>query len=211
MTSYFKPLRQFGAQVRKVLLANAAKHWNVPVEELTTEPNVVVHTKSGRRLSYGEIAAFAEAPAKAPEVAESELKKPEQFRLIGKPTRRLDAQAKSTGQQRFGIERSLSCEQFVKHNAEAINVSARINIHPAHFSLLRTHVGRRPDELCERREQCLVRQRLVARRLGNPKINDYRGHPSFRGGGNQNVRRLYVAMNHALLMRVLDRVADHDE
>src|ERR1700760_3009005 len=43
VTSYFKPLRQFGAQVRKVLLANAAKHWNVPVEELTTEPNTVVH------------------------------------------------------------------------------------------------------------------------------------------------------------------------
>ena len=58
MTSYFKPLRQFGAQVRKVLLANAARHWNVPVAELTTEPNTVVHEKSGRRLSYGEIAAF---------------------------------------------------------------------------------------------------------------------------------------------------------
>src|SRR5580698_6607958 len=43
VTSYFKPLRRFGAQVRKVLLANAAKHWNVPVEELITEPNVVVH------------------------------------------------------------------------------------------------------------------------------------------------------------------------
>src|ERR1700761_6749824 len=51
VTSYFKPLRQFGAQVRKVLLANAAKHWNVPVEELTTEPNAVVHAKSGRRLT----------------------------------------------------------------------------------------------------------------------------------------------------------------
>ena len=35
VTAYFKPLRLFGAQVRKVLLANAASHWNVPVEELT--------------------------------------------------------------------------------------------------------------------------------------------------------------------------------
>jgi isoquinoline 1-oxidoreductase beta subunit len=81
VTGYFKPLRQFGAQVRKVLLANAAKRWNVPVEELTTGPNVVIHAKTGRRLTYGEIAAFAEVPATAPEVAESELKKPEQFRL----------------------------------------------------------------------------------------------------------------------------------
>src|ERR1700675_2483756 len=69
VTAYFKPLRQFGAQVRKVLLANAARHWNVPVEELTTGPNVVIHAKTGRRLTYGEIAAFAEIPATAPEVA----------------------------------------------------------------------------------------------------------------------------------------------
>src|ERR1700740_3738601 len=46
VTSYFKPLRTFGAQVRRVLLDNAAKKWGVPVEELTTEPNVVVHAKS---------------------------------------------------------------------------------------------------------------------------------------------------------------------
>ena len=45
VTAYFRDLRQFGAQVRKVLLANAAKHWNVPVEELTTGPNVVIHEK----------------------------------------------------------------------------------------------------------------------------------------------------------------------
>src|ERR1700675_1821496 len=69
VTAYFKDLRRFGAQVRKVLLANAARHWNVPVEELTTGPNVVIHAKTGRRLTYGEIAAFAEIPATAPEVA----------------------------------------------------------------------------------------------------------------------------------------------
>src|SRR6266849_10173949 len=66
VTSYFKQLRLFGAQVRKVLLANAGKHWNIPVAELTTGPNVVIHQKTGRRLSYGEIAAFADVPAKAP-------------------------------------------------------------------------------------------------------------------------------------------------
>ena len=53
-----------------MLLANAAKHWDVPVAELTTGPNVVIHEKSGRRLDYGEIAAFAEIPAEAPEVTD---------------------------------------------------------------------------------------------------------------------------------------------
>src|SRR6266849_4352573 len=104
VTAYFKDLRRFGAQVRKVLLANAARHWNVPVEELTTEPNAVVHAKSGRRLSYGEIAAFAEVPAKAPEVAESELKKTDQFRLIGKDVMRVELPQKINGTAQYSID-----------------------------------------------------------------------------------------------------------
>src|SRR5215510_10200691 len=48
--SYFMPLRTFGAQVRRVLLDNAAKKLGLPAEELTTEPSMVVHAKSGRRL-----------------------------------------------------------------------------------------------------------------------------------------------------------------
>src|ERR1700761_4809981 len=80
VTSYFTELRQFGAQVRKVLLANAATHWQVPIAELATEPNVVLHTTSGRRLTYGEIAAFAQIPVQAPTIAESELKHPDKFR-----------------------------------------------------------------------------------------------------------------------------------
>jgi isoquinoline 1-oxidoreductase beta subunit len=104
VTSYFKDLRRFGAQVRKVLLANAANYWNVPTEELTTGPNVVIHERSGRRLSYGEIAAFAEIPAKAPEVAESELKKPDQFRLIGKDVMRIELPRKVNGTAQYSID-----------------------------------------------------------------------------------------------------------
>src|SRR6266853_3170142 len=104
VTSYFKQLRLFGAQVRKVLLANAAKHWNVPVAELATGPNVVIHEKSGRRLSYGQIAAFAEVPAKAPEVAESELKKTDQFRLIGKDVMRVELPQKVNGTAQYAID-----------------------------------------------------------------------------------------------------------
>jgi isoquinoline 1-oxidoreductase subunit beta len=104
VTSYFKDLRRFGAQVRKVLLANAANHWNVPVGELTTGPNVVIHERSGRRLSYGEIAAFVEIPAQAPEVAESELKKPDQFRLIGKDVMRIELPRKVNGTAQYSID-----------------------------------------------------------------------------------------------------------
>ena len=102
--SYFQPLRTFGAQVRRVLLENAARRWNVPVAELTTEPSVVVHAKSGRRLTYGEIAAFAEIPSKAPEIKPEELKKPEQFRLIGKDVMRVDLPGKVNGSAQYSID-----------------------------------------------------------------------------------------------------------
>ena len=104
VTAYFKDLRRFGAQVRKVLLTNAAKHWNVPVAELTTGPSVVVHENSGRRLSYGEIVAFAEIPLTAPEVADSELKKPDQFRLIGKDVMRIELPGKVNGTAQYSID-----------------------------------------------------------------------------------------------------------
>src|SRR2546423_8131456 len=68
VTSYYQPLRTFGAQVRRVLLDSAAKKLGVPADELVTEPSMVVHAKSGRKLGYGEIAAFAEVPARAPEI-----------------------------------------------------------------------------------------------------------------------------------------------
>jgi len=104
VTSYFNELRTFGAQVRKVLLANAAGHWNVPVAELATEPNVVVHAASGRRLTYGEIAAFAQVPAQAPPVAESDLKSPAKFRLIGRDVVRVDMPGKIDGTAQYAID-----------------------------------------------------------------------------------------------------------
>jgi isoquinoline 1-oxidoreductase beta subunit len=102
--SYFTPLRTFGAQVRRVLLDNAARRWNVPVGELTTEPSVVVHAKSGRRLTYGEIAAFADIPPTAPEIKPEELKKPAEFRLIGKDVMRVDLPGKVNGTARYSID-----------------------------------------------------------------------------------------------------------
>ncbi len=102
--SYFKPLRTFGAQVRRVLIDNAAKHWNVPVAELTTEPSTVVHAKSGRRLSYGEIADFAELPAIAPEIRPEDLKKPSAFRLIGKDVLRAELPNKVNGTAKYSID-----------------------------------------------------------------------------------------------------------
>jgi isoquinoline 1-oxidoreductase beta subunit len=104
VTSYYTPLRRFGAQVRRVLLDNAARKLGVRVEELTTEPSTVVHAKSGRKLGYGDIAAIAEVPAKAPEIKPEELKKPAQFRLIGKDVTRVELPGKVNGTAQYAID-----------------------------------------------------------------------------------------------------------
>src|SRR5260370_8480593 len=79
---YFKPLRIAGAQARRVLLDAVAAKWNVPLGELSTEPSVVVHKGSGRRISYGEIATFAQAPAALPKIEDKDLKNPASFRYL---------------------------------------------------------------------------------------------------------------------------------
>ena len=101
---YFDQMRTAGAQVRKVLLDAAADRWGVDASALTTEPSVVVHKASGRRMSYGEIAAFARIPNTLPEVSKADLKPKSAFRLIGKAVERHDIPAKVTGRAQYSID-----------------------------------------------------------------------------------------------------------
>lgn len=101
---YYDQMRIAGAQARKVLLLNAARKWGVDPGALTTEPGVVVHAASKRRLRYGEIAAFAEIPATIPAVDKSELKKRSDFRIVGTPVPRRDIPAKVDGSAQFSID-----------------------------------------------------------------------------------------------------------
>src|ERR671934_76004 len=100
---YHNSLRTAGAQVRKVLLANAAEKWGTDVKSLRTEPGYVVDG-SGRKLSYGEIAAFAKVPSPLPTVDKSELKSKDQFRYIGKAIPRRDIPAKVNGTAQYALD-----------------------------------------------------------------------------------------------------------
>jgi len=102
--AYYKNMRLYGAQARRVLLDVAANHLNVPASELTTEPSVVVHAKSGQRLSYGEIAGFATLPTTLPTISENDLKEPSKFRLIGHEIPRVDIPAKTNGSAIYSID-----------------------------------------------------------------------------------------------------------
>lgn len=104
VTSYYDLLSQAGAQARYILLANAADHWDVPIEELSTEPNTVLHKESNRHISYGEIAAFLKPMDDVPEIPSTQLKNPNEFRLIGKLGSRYDIPSKVNGAAKYAID-----------------------------------------------------------------------------------------------------------
>jgi isoquinoline 1-oxidoreductase subunit beta len=92
--------REIGARMRAMLVGAAAKRFGLPASQLNAEAGAVT-APDGRRVTYGELAveAFSE-----PVPASVQLKSPQQFKLIGKPTGRLDARDKSSGRQKFGID-----------------------------------------------------------------------------------------------------------
>lgn len=105
VAGYFTPLRLLGAQARQVLIDAVASKWQVPAVELTTDKGQVVHAKSNQRISYGEIAKFAVVPAELPKLSPNDLKKPEQFKLIGRADiGRTDVKSKTNGTAQFGID-----------------------------------------------------------------------------------------------------------
>ena len=100
---YYNQLRMAGAQVRKVLLANAAEKWGVSPASLKTENGFVI-SPSNQKLSYGEIADFGKVPSPLPSVDKSELKDPKNFKYIGKSMPRRDTPLKVNGTAQYAID-----------------------------------------------------------------------------------------------------------
>ena len=108
VAGYFTPLRVLGAQARQVLVDAVANKWQVPASELTTDKGQVIHAKSNQRIRYGEIAKFATVPAELPKINANDLKKPDQFKLIGRADiGRTDVKSKTNGTAQFGIDVSV--------------------------------------------------------------------------------------------------------
>ena len=99
--SSYEPLRRAGASAREMLVAAAAARWQVPVAECKAELGAVRHTPSNKVLGYGALAAAA---AKVRPPANPALKAPSAFRLIGKPTQRLELPGHVRGETKFGID-----------------------------------------------------------------------------------------------------------
>jgi isoquinoline 1-oxidoreductase beta subunit len=98
----FRPLREFGARARHLLVRAAAEELQVPAGELTTEPGLVVHRASSRRMPYAELAS--RAAALEPDEQRPALKAPEDFRLIGKEVRARAVSDVVGGRAKYGID-----------------------------------------------------------------------------------------------------------
>jgi isoquinoline 1-oxidoreductase beta subunit len=97
----WQPLRQAGATARTMLVAAAAKRWNVDPASCRAQSGEVLHTPTGRRAKYGELATDA---ARIPVPKSVALKQPQDFKLIGTPAKRLDTPAKVSGTAIYGID-----------------------------------------------------------------------------------------------------------
>jgi isoquinoline 1-oxidoreductase beta subunit len=93
-------VREGGAMAREMLIAAAAAQWKVPAAECSAANSVITH-KSGKKLGYGAVAAAA-AQLEPPK--EVKLKDPKDWKIAGKPLKRLDTLDKVTGKQLFGID-----------------------------------------------------------------------------------------------------------
>jgi len=97
-----KYVREGGAAARMMLIQAAANEWKVPASECTVDKGVITHKASGKTTTYGKV---AEAAAKLEAPAEPPLKDPKDWKIAGKPVKRIDTIAdKVTGKQAYGID-----------------------------------------------------------------------------------------------------------
>jgi isoquinoline 1-oxidoreductase beta subunit len=99
--AFWTPLRQAGAVARTLLVAAAAKQWNVDPATLKAQKGTV--TDGQRSLRYGELVDIA-ATLPAPDPKDVALKDPKDFTLLGTPVKRLDTPDKVNGKAEFGID-----------------------------------------------------------------------------------------------------------
>jgi isoquinoline 1-oxidoreductase beta subunit len=97
----WKSLRMAGATARTMLREAAAKAWQVPVGEVTTESSMLLHKASGKSATYGEMASAA---AKITVPKEVQLKKNSDFKIIGTSRNNVDGKKIVTGQPLFGLD-----------------------------------------------------------------------------------------------------------
>ena len=94
-------VRKGGAAAREMLIQAAATEWKVPAAECSASNSVITHKPSGRTTTYGKVAAVA---GKVEPPADVKLKDPKDWKIAGKPLKRLDTRDKLIGKQLYAID-----------------------------------------------------------------------------------------------------------
>jgi isoquinoline 1-oxidoreductase beta subunit len=97
-------VRKGGATARMMLIQAAADEWKVPASECSASSSVITHKASGRTTTYGKV---AEAAARLEPPKDVPLKDPKDWKIAGKPVKRLDTLDKVTGRQVYGFDLKL--------------------------------------------------------------------------------------------------------
>jgi isoquinoline 1-oxidoreductase beta subunit len=160
----FDVLRRAGATARAMLVAAAAKNWNVPAAELTTANGVVRHAQSNRSATYGEIAAVA-ATLPVPDAKTIALKPKSAFKLLGKRVTGVDNEKIVRGQPLFGIDQRVPNMVFATY-AKAPAIGARV-------------VSANLDEI---KKMPGVKDAFIVAEQGNPMVFDLGGAPAALSG-----------------------------
>ena len=99
-------VRRGGAAARMMLLQAAADQWNVPVGEVTVANGVITHAASQRSTTYGRVAGAA-ARLTPPDAKSIQLRDPKQWKIAGRPMKRLDTADKLNGSKIYSIDLKL--------------------------------------------------------------------------------------------------------
>src|SRR5688572_11836158 len=97
-------VRRGGATAREMLVQAAANEWKVSASECSAANSVITHNPSGRKVTYGKV---AEAAARLEPPKDVKLKDPKNWKIAGKPVKRLDTTDKLTGKQVYGFDLKL--------------------------------------------------------------------------------------------------------
>jgi len=96
-------VRRGGAVARIMLMQAAANEWSVPMGELSVANSIITHTATGRKTSYGKVAAAA-AKLSVPDAKSIVLKDPRTWKIAGQPLKRLDTANKLNGSKVYGVD-----------------------------------------------------------------------------------------------------------
>jgi isoquinoline 1-oxidoreductase beta subunit len=96
-------VRRAGAAARMMLMQAAANDWKVPVGEVSVDKGVITHKGSGRSTTYGKMADAA-AKLTAPDLKSIKLRDPRQWKIAGKPVKRLDTNDKLDGSKIYAVD-----------------------------------------------------------------------------------------------------------